>query len=255
MNENQIRDMIKKYGMFLRSDGNIGLRSKPDNLEELKKLKPQLIEELKKIEEEKRIQVDPRVGQLSLDYYYGDWYRANSIFKTKEYGGNQPDWGNNENIFSRIELNKATASYWFKDKNIGFVDDQKIVKKLEELFDCDINTTKENIQKRFPDLTIIMKSYDDMRGKGEYVSEIIFPDFKTFEKYVQQAYQTTIEATKEYKAKVDAIYKKAKETGKKQVIAEYPVDCDDPNEECNVDIIYEYAMPTGEKKIDRVHTY
>jgi len=252
----QLRDMINKYDMFLRSDGNIGLRKKPDNLEKLKKLKPKLIEELKRIEEEKRIAGDPREGQLRLSYYNGDWYRVNAIFKTEETGGNIPDWGNNSNIFQNDELNKTTANFYFEKTQEGYVDSDKIAKKLAELFSCTLSTKKEDLEKRFPDLMIVMRSYDNMmQGKGEYVSEIIFPNFEIFEKYVAIAYAETIQKNKAYKAKITAIFQKAKDTGEKQLICKYSVNCDDPDEECNIDLVYEYAMPDGKRKIEKIHTY
>jgi len=254
----KLRELIKKYDMYLSSDNTqIGLRKKPENIEEIKKLKPQLIEELKKIQQEKKIQGDPRIGSLSLSYYFVDWYHVNSIFKTEEFGGNQPDWCNNENIFSNTELNKITADYWFQKEKEGkgFVNSNKIVKKLANFFGCKENTKKEDIQEKYPELEIIMREYDDMRGKGEYVSEIIFPDFETFEKYVAIVFQSAIEKTKKYAEKIAAIFEKAKETGEKQLITSYSVECDDEKEECNFDLIYEYAMPDGSKIIDRIHTY
>lgn len=242
--------------MSLRSDGNVNLSGKPDNIEEIKNLKSQIIEELKKIEQEKQKAGDPRIGQLSLSYYNGDWYRVNTLFKTKEYGGNQPEWGNNCNIFSDTEINKITTSFWFEKENKGCADSDKIVKKLERLFNCTLSTKKEELQKRFPDLIIKMRSYDNiMQGKGKYVSEIIFPDFATFEKYVKLAFADNLEKAKKYEARVVTIFATAKTTGEKQKLESYTADCNSSDEECSCDLITVYALPDGTTETERIHTY
>lgn len=51
------------------------------------------------------------------------------------------------------------------------------------------------------------------------------------------------------------LFDKAKETGEKQVLEQFPVDCDDPHEECDIDIVTIYAMPDGTKKSVRSHTW
>ena len=53
----------------------------------------------------------------------------------------------------------------------------------------------------------------------------------------------------------DKIFAKAKETGEKQVIETYTVECNDPDESCDVDIITVYAMPDGTTKETQNHTW
>jgi hypothetical protein len=251
----KLRQMIKQYGLYLRSDENIGVRYRPKNLDELRKFKPQLVEELKKIKEEERIMNDPREGKLTLSYYYGDYYRALTLFKTEECGGNQPEWGNYPNVFSDHDLNKITGC-WCEEPQKGYADPDRITKKLAELFNCTLGTKKEQIEKRFPDLTVKMKSYDDLRGEGEYVSEIIFPDFATFEKYVAFVFSENLKKRKVNEKKEKEIFAKAKETGKKQILCEYTIDCTDPKEEdCTFDTVTEYAMPDGTKKSSISHNW
>jgi len=55
--------------------------------------------------------------------------------------------------------------------------------------------------------------------------------------------------------KEKAIFETAKQTGEKQVIESYSVECSDSNEECDLDIITVYAMPDGTKKTVRNHTW
>lgn len=56
-------------------------------------------------------------------------------------------------------------------------------------------------------------------------------------------------------AKRKAIFDKAKETGEKQELEHRPEPCNDPNEECDIDLVYAYAMPDGSIKTERQHTW
>ncbi len=63
------------------------------------------------------------------------------------------------------------------------------------------------------------------------------------------------EKAKREEERRQAIFAKAKETGKKQVLNEWTEDCSDPREECNTDIITVWAMPDGSTKTTRQHTW
>lgn len=56
-------------------------------------------------------------------------------------------------------------------------------------------------------------------------------------------------------AKETPIFKKARETGEPQIIESYPVECEDPREECDTDIVTIYAMPDGTTKRTQNHTW
>ena len=51
------------------------------------------------------------------------------------------------------------------------------------------------------------------------------------------------------------IFEIAKETGEKQYLYSYSVDCTDRHEECNTDIVTVWAMPDGTRKQTQVHTW
>lgn len=53
----------------------------------------------------------------------------------------------------------------------------------------------------------------------------------------------------------DVIFQKAKEIGEKQILERYTVECSDPREECDIDIVTIWAMPDGTTKKDQVHTW
>lgn len=51
------------------------------------------------------------------------------------------------------------------------------------------------------------------------------------------------------------IFNKAMETGIKQEIKRWTEECNDPDEDCDIDVIIEYAMPDGTIKTERNHTW
>lgn len=94
-----------------------------------------------------------------------------------------------------------------------------------------------------------------MRGKGEYISEIIFPSFSVFEKYLLLAFSEKIREKNENDKKIAELTEKARQTGQKQLLYQYSAECDHSVLECSVDIISVYIDANGEKEYDRVHTY
>lgn len=56
-------------------------------------------------------------------------------------------------------------------------------------------------------------------------------------------------------ARRKAIFDKARETGEKQELSHWTEPCNDPNEECDIDWVYIYAMPDGTTKKVRHHTW
>jgi len=59
----------------------------------------------------------------------------------------------------------------------------------------------------------------------------------------------------ERKEKEEKALKEAKETGKSVLIRKYSVGCNDPNEECDFDIVYIYANPDGKIEKKQHHTW
>lgn len=55
--------------------------------------------------------------------------------------------------------------------------------------------------------------------------------------------------------RIEELKKKAKKTGEKQELKRYTVECNDEYEECSIDIIITYILPSGEEKTERIHTY
>jgi len=66
----------------------------------------------------------------------------------------------------------------------------------------------------------------------------------------------TIAAKKsEKEAELAAKFAEAKQSGKPVEISRWMADCNDPNEECSVDVMTELAMPNGTVKTTRQHTW
>lgn len=78
------------------------------------------------------------------------------------------------------------------------------------------------------------------------------------DKYIErcEAMQTG-ESNKEDKKEEEfqKFFETARSTGKKQLIKKWIEPCNDKNEECNLDMVYLYAMPNGMQKKIRQHTW
>jgi hypothetical protein len=252
-NVDVIKEMIEKYSITTcNNDQNIqvdkSIGKYPSDVEFVKKHKFEIINLIQEMEEaEIKNQLDNlRNSRLSLSYYFGDWYRANSIFDVETR--KQPDWGDIENPFTIEVLNDVCGRF-------GFANDEKMTKNLEKYFSVNLNTTLHDVSKKYPDLTFEVHTYNDMRGKGEYISEIIFPSFSVFEKYLLLAFSDEIRRKDENEKRIAELTEKARQTGQKQLLLSYSTECDHSVLECSVDIISVFIDANGEKEYDRVHTF
>jgi len=71
----------------------------------------------------------------------------------------------------------------------------------------------------------------------------------------EAAEQKKVEAQKAAEAELAAKFEEAKTTGEKVLICQWSDECDDPNEECSTDMVYEWAMPDGTTQRTRQHTW
>jgi hypothetical protein len=71
----------------------------------------------------------------------------------------------------------------------------------------------------------------------------------------QQRAEEAAQKKKDAEAALQAKFEEAKRTGEKVEIRRWAVDCYDPREECDLDIVIEYAMPDGTLKVERHHTW
>lgn len=126
-------------------------------------------------------------------------------------------------------------------------------------------TTKENIHKNLSidDIEKVLGRKADEVDFGDYVHrfkyKMTFAEYKKLaelaEMKAQEKERKKIEKEKAEKKRIKKIFEKARETGEKQVIEQYSVPCNNPEEDCDIDIITVYAMPDGTKKTERHHTW
>lgn len=126
-------------------------------------------------------------------------------------------------------------------------------------------TTKENIHQNLntDDIEKVLGRKADEVDFDDYVHtfryEMTFGEYKKLaelaDRKVKEAEQKKLEKEKAEKERIEKLFEKARETRKPQIIEQYPVECNDPNEECSIDIVTVYAMPDGTRKITRHHTW
>lgn len=70
-----------------------------------------------------------------------------------------------------------------------------------------------------------------------------------------EKYQAKMEKERVEEEKYEEALQEARETGENVELKRYSAPCNDPKEECNIDIIIVYVTPSGRTKETRVHTY
>lgn len=73
--------------------------------------------------------------------------------------------------------------------------------------------------------------------------------------YTQPAREAKAQAKAAAEQEREEKYRQARETGKPVLLRKWTEPCNNPHEECSIDIVKAYAMPDGTQKTERVHTY
>ena len=107
------------------------------------------------------------------------------------------------------------------------------------------------IQQRFAGASKEIKAKELPVEKGETytLTEIMEMLTKT------KSYKRKEESEQKEKQKYEEAKKEARKTGNNVIINRFSVECNDPNEECNTDIITVYMTPSGRTKEKRTHTW
>lgn len=126
-------------------------------------------------------------------------------------------------------------------------------------------TTKEKIHKYLntDEIENTLGRKADEVDFGDYVHrfkyEMTFGEYKKLAELAEEkAKKAEVEKSEKEKAekeRIEKLFEKARETGEKQVIVQYSVPCNDPEEDCDIDIVTIYAMPDGTRKTERHHTW
>lgn len=172
-----------------------------------------------------------------------------------------------------VELKKIEDKILEEDKNIS--DDTVISMSHHSSNGYKLSTDVSPKSKLLSDIKIKLNTYHKIFSKD------IFKDFQTdydlgdysITTYYKLKYSelkkilkdidlqiSDYEAEKEKKKKekqdkIDKLKKIAFETNTKQEYSRWSEPCNDPREECDVDIVVEYIMPDGTFKLERTHTW
>ncbi|MHB8552793.1 MAG: hypothetical protein ACYDAO_04315 [Thermoplasmataceae archaeon] len=95
--------------------------------------------------------------------------------------------------------------------------------------------------------------YDILKWELDYFGNDIPVSLSPGKHTVSELPRWQKEQQKEQRKK--QIFEIAKQTGERQLLERYSTDCNDPEEECNTDIVQIFAMPDGTQKVFRTHTY
>jgi hypothetical protein len=92
-------------------------------------------------------------------------------------------------------------------------------------------------------------NHDLIKTVGE---EFTYAQAKAF---AQPELDRKAEEKAQKQTKIAAKFEQAKAMGEPVELRRYTTDCNDPREECDTDVVYEYAMPDGTIKTKRQHTW
>jgi hypothetical protein len=214
----EIKDIICKYGLSLRSDGNVAVASYMEkeakkNILVLKNNKPEIVAALQEmeIEKEERIQKEKEEEAQELK----DLKSGKKLIEVKYHDGEYlTGWeafGQAAKLLKEIGLGKYVSGW-------GCLVDDKTVKDLGKTFS-------------FPAAQKYVRPINEKKEKAKKDKE-----------------------NKET-ARIENLKKIAKKTGKKQLVKRFSVECQDPEEECNTDIASTYIYPDGKIATDISHTW
>lgn len=248
----KIEEIIKKFSLeIVEKDGQEMLKTckKPTERQvaEIKAKKSEIIAELKRQKEENAIRIAKEVEQRKIQYEK-----------------------NKEEYIRKTDLRRCIVSYsdeWLNTKwyieTLCFVDDGEYMRAYQADFGL-----SNHIGLKYT--TEKLEAYYDKKGtmygfggtaweitpeeEAELIADQIPAEKEAIRIEVEkEAEKAARQAEKE--AERQAKFDRARETGEPVELYKYTDECNNPREECNLDIIYGYAMPDGTVKEKRIHTY
>lgn len=155
---------------------------------------------------------------------------------------------------TEIKLVLSTSYSFITVKDIEYADEldefKEGVKLFEQIMDID------EIE------SILGRKHNEFEYGDYSITHKFYMTYGEFKKLIEAAKQKKAEIEKKRQEEVekkqkeiDEKFKQARETGEKVELERWHEDCNDPSEECNLDIVVIYAMPDGSTKTERVHTY
>ena len=248
----KVKDVVDKFSfLIIEQDGQQALRTfkkvTPQEAAYIKANKQEIIDEIlrqkaereateakreRQREEERQRLIDSGEAKLALVYYGSYLLNAQIAYVVK-----------------MNEEEKSGYADWCRDYM------HKMVRNVYEGAD-----EGKSIRKAVDALKLEFGESDGiLPGIESSIYYITNEQYNQIKNWIDQE-ESRIKSLAKEKAKREeerrqAIFAKAKETGKKQVLNEWAEDCSDPREECNTDIITVWAMPDGSTKTIRTHTW
>ncbi len=146
-----------------------------------------------------------------------------------------------------IKIEKETGYFYIKNTKINRSTNLK--KILYNISETDINLEKYLVEEEIYDFRKFYEiSKEELLKMREEAKRILELKKETKEKQ-------KIKREKEEAERINNLIEKAKKTGKKQTINSWMEPCNDPHEECNLDVVTKQIDGNGKIEIGRQHTF
>jgi hypothetical protein len=244
-----INEMIKKFEITIVNQAGqemlkVGRKRKPTTkqLAGLKANKDEIMTELKHQQAERKAAREAANKKAKAEYIENSDLRRYLAVYTDELG--RSDWSV-ETLIWDDDQQKAFRPDWGVGSRIAL---PHVTTTMEEIRETD------HVQYGMAGVAweITDDQEDVLIAEQEKAKAVAREKRKTERK---SKAESEAKAAAEKKAERQAKFDQAKETGKRVEIKHYSTECNDPSEECSLDIITEYAMPDGSVETERIHTY
>ena len=205
--------------------------------------------------------VHPKFGEISGVGQWGKLQGREGV-TVKAFVGEK--WNNclfeiNRDVFAPFELERDNIEA--DKKKAEKLRDQLIKNEALEMCpkDCVI------AQQLWSNGDLCAAEYQDENGTKALASDLLdhhfewyFVEKRHFDEAneIKEKKQAKEQADKKAEEKrVAEIFARAKSTGEKQELKRFSIECQDPHEECSVDIVTVWAMPDGSKTETLNHTW
>lgn len=255
--ETNMKELISKFQIgIVMKDGQkmLGVKGKPNatETEKIKSNKQLIIETIENESKAREIREKELIEKRAKEFEENE-AKIDSLIQSGEaklcllFGGDfLSDVSVSYVVMASDEDLKGYAS-WFIEGNKGRIHKQvRSVYKNDKIFKVliEMNFEAENNGISFSQSSV------------KYITQEQFETIKKAVEDKEKAINDEIEARKQAKTEArNAIFAKAKETGEKQLLSKWSEPCNDPKEECDIDMLHEYALPDGSTKITRSHTW
>lgn len=155
---------------------------------------------------------------------------------------------------TEIKLFISTSHNFITVEDVEYADELEELKEGEDL----IRETME-----ISDIESVLGRKHDEFDIDDYSStHTFYMTYAEFKKIIKAAEQKKMEIKQrkqeleaQRQKEIEEKFKQARETGEKVELERWTAECDDPTEDCDIDIVIKYAMPDGATKTERYHTY